>query len=206
MRPAHRRAAGIARGAPLPRLAAGAQDTAAARPRLRAFTGARIFDGSGRVLENASLIVRQGRIVAVGSVALPADAERIDLGGRFVMPGLVSAHGHVGATKGLQSGPELYSRENVLDQLRLYARYGVTSVTSLGDDREAGFRVRDEQDVASLDRARLHVAGAVVDATTPEAARAQVAAVAALSRTGSRSASTTRSAPRRRCRPRSTGP
>ena len=149
-------------------------------PRLRAFTGARVFDGSGRVLESASLIVREGRIVAVGSVALPADAERIDLGGRFVMPGLVSAHGHVGATKGLQSGPELYSRENVLDQLRLYARYGVTSVTSLGDDREAGFRVRDEQDVASLDRARLHVAGAVVDATTPEAARAQVAAVAAL--------------------------
>ena len=141
---------------------------------------ARIFDGSGRVLDNASLIVREGRIVAVGSVAAPEGSVRIDLGGRFVMPGLVSAHGHVGATKGLKSGPELYSRQNVLDQLGLYARYGVTSVTSLGDDREEGFQVRDEQDVASLKRARLHVAGPVVDATTPDAARAQVATVAAM--------------------------
>jgi imidazolonepropionase-like amidohydrolase len=147
---------------------------------VRAFEHARIFDGGGRVLENANLIVSQGRIVGVGSVAAPPGAVRIDLGGRFVMPGLVSAHGHVGATLGLKSGPELYSRQNVLDQLALYARYGVTSVTSLGDDREEGFRVRDEQEVASLRRARLHVAGPVVDATTPDAARAQVATVAAM--------------------------
>jgi imidazolonepropionase-like amidohydrolase len=147
---------------------------------LRVFVNARIFDGSGRVLDNASLVVRGGRIVAVGSVAAPEGSVRIDLAGRFVMPGLVSAHGHVGSTKGLQSGPEFYSRQNVLDQLALYARYGVTSVTSLGDDREEGFKVRDEQDVASLKRARLHVAGPVVDATTPEEALAQVAAVAAM--------------------------
>ena len=146
---------------------------------LRAFVHARIFDGSGRVLDNASLIVRDGRIVGVGSVAAPEGSVLIDLAGGFVMPGLVSAHGHVGATKGLKSGPELYSRQNVLDQLGLYARYGVTSVTSLGDDREEGFQVRDEQDVASLKRARLHVAGRVVDATTPEAARDQVAELAA---------------------------
>jgi len=147
----------------------------------RAFTGALLFDGTGNVLENATLVVRDGRIVAAGTgLAVPMDAERVDLASRFVMPGLVSAHGHVGATKGLRSGPELYSRENVLEQLRLYARYGVTTVTSLGDDREDGFRVRDEQDVPTLDRARLHVAGPVVDATTPDAARAQVATVAAM--------------------------
>jgi imidazolonepropionase-like amidohydrolase len=155
--------------------------TASASGGTRAFTGARLFDGTGRVVENATLVVRDGRIVAAGAaVAVPKEAERVELGSRFVMPGLVSAHGHVGATKGLRSGPELYSRENVLEQLRLYARYGVTTVTSLGDDREDGFRVRDEQAVPTLDRARLHVAGPVVDATTPDAARAQVAAVAAL--------------------------
>ena len=138
----------------------------------RAFTGVRLFDGTGRVVHNATLVVRDGRIVAAGTgVAVPKDAERVDLASRFVMPGLVSAHGHVGETKGLRSGPELYSRENVLDQLGLYARYGVTTVTSLGDDREEGFRVRDEQDVPALDRARLYVAGPVVDATTQDAAR-----------------------------------
>ena len=146
----------------------------------RAFTGARLFDGMGRTIENATLVVRDGRVAAVGAgVAVPEGAERVVLDGRFVMPGLVNAHGHVGGTRGLRSGPELYSRRNVLDQLRLYARYGVTTVVSLGDDREEGFRVRDEQETAALDRARLYVAGAVVDATTPEAARAQVAALAA---------------------------
>jgi imidazolonepropionase-like amidohydrolase len=147
---------------------------------VRAFTHAWVFDGSGRTLDDATLVVRDGRVAAVGSgLAAPEDAERIDLAGRFVMPGLVSAHGHVGATRGLRSGPELYSRENVLEQLRLYARYGVTTVVSLGDDRDEGFRVRDEQETPALDRARLHLAGPVVDATTPEAARAQVVALAA---------------------------
>jgi imidazolonepropionase-like amidohydrolase len=156
------------------------QRLAAAAPRVRAFTGARLFDG-GRVVERATLVVQDGRITMMGpGLAAPPGAERVDLAGRFVMPGLVNAHGHVGATRGLVSGPEHYSRQNVLDQLRLNARYGVTTVVSLGDDREDGFRLRDEQDVPALDRARLHVAGRVVDATTPEEARAQVATLAAL--------------------------
>jgi imidazolonepropionase-like amidohydrolase len=145
----------------------------------RAFTGARLFDGTGAVIDNATLVVTNGRVVAAGAgVPVPAGAERVDVAGRFVMPGLINSHGHVGATKGLRAGPELYSRENVLSHLRLYARYGVTTVVSLGDDRDEGFRVRDEQETAALDRARLYVAGPVVDATTPEAARAQVAALA----------------------------
>jgi imidazolonepropionase-like amidohydrolase len=145
----------------------------------RAFTGARLFDGTSTI-EGATIVVTNGRVVAAGpAVGVPAGAERVDLAGRFVMPGLINSHGHVGATKGLRAGPELYSRENVLSQLHLYARYGVTTVVSLGDDRDEGFRVRDEQETAVLDRARLYVAGPVVDATTPEAARAQVAALAA---------------------------
>jgi cytosine/adenosine deaminase-related metal-dependent hydrolase len=150
-------------------------------PSARAFVGARLFDGSGRpVIEKSVFVVENGRFVAVGpDVAVPKGAERVDLAGRFVLPGLVNTHGHVGETRGLRAGPELYSRENVLDQLRLYARYGVTTVVSLGGDRDEGFHVRDEQQTTSLDRARLHVAGAVVDGATPEAARAQVEAVAA---------------------------
>jgi len=152
----------------------------AAEAKALVFTGARLFDGSGGTVDNATLIVRDGRVAAVGAgLAAPEDAERVDLAGRFVMPGLVNAHGHVGATRGLRSGPELYDRGNVLAQLRLYARYGVTTVVSLGDDLGAGFRLRDEQDVATLDRARLHVAGRVVDATTPAEAREEVAALAA---------------------------
>jgi imidazolonepropionase-like amidohydrolase len=62
----------------------------------------------------------------------------------------------------------------VLEQLRLNARYGITTVMSLGGDDEPSVRLRDAQDTVSLDRARIYVAGAVVTADTPEAARQQV--------------------------------
>ena len=164
----------LACAASLAALPSPAADTAPGR----AFVGARLWDGSGRrAVDGAVIVVRNGRIESVG-VKVPRDAERVDLKGRFVVPGLVNAHGHVGETRGLRSGPELYTRDNVLDQLALYARYGVTTVVSLGGDRDEGFKVRDEQETPTLDRARLHVAGRVVDATTPEEARAQVAALA----------------------------
>jgi imidazolonepropionase-like amidohydrolase len=150
---------------------------------LKAFVNARLWDGTGRArIEDATLLVRDGRIVAVGpakTAAVPAGVTPVDLRGQFVTPGFVNAHGHVGETRGLAAGPELYSRENVLDQLRLYARYGVTTVLSLGGDQAEGFRIRSEQGVPDLDRARLYAAGRVVDAKTPAEAREQVAAVAA---------------------------
>ena len=150
---------------------------------VKAFVGARLFDGTGRpAVADTVLVVTDGRVTAVGparDVRIPAGAERIDLAGRFVIPGLVNAHGHVGETRGLRAGPELYDRANVLAQLGLYARYGITTVISLGGDRDDGFRLRDEQETPALDRARLYVAGPVIDAKTPEEARAQVAALAA---------------------------
>ena len=72
----------------------------------------------------------------------------------------MNAHGHVGNTVGLQQGH--YSAENVLRDLKTYAAYGVTTVYSLGDDQEAGFKARDSQNTPSLDRARLFAAGPVL--------------------------------------------
>ena len=122
-------------------------------------------------------------MVALGpsaQVPLPAGARRIDVAGRTIVPGLINAHGHVGETKGLRSGPELYDEANVRRQLGLYARYGVTTVFSLGGDQAPGFRVRDEQVRTPTSVARLFVAGPVLTPATPEEARAQVDAAAAL--------------------------
>ena len=157
---------------------------AAAVPGLTAFVGATLIDGTGAdPVADAALVVRDGKIVAAGpasSVAVPAGAARVDVTGRTIMPGIVNAHGHVGATVGLENGPSLYSEANVRRQLGVYARDGVTTVMSLGDDQEAGFRIRDEQNVPTLDRARLYVAGPVIVSGTPEQARADVDTVADL--------------------------
>lgn len=150
----------------------------------KAFTGARLIDGTGAAaIDNGIIVIRDGRIVGAGSAAstrIPAGAERIDVSGRTIVPGLVNAHGHVGATAGLRSDPSLNTEENVLRQLRLYARYGVTTIVSLGDDREAGFRMREGNDAPTLDRARLYVAGPVIAANTEAEARAAVDAAANL--------------------------
>ena len=50
---------------------------------------------------NAAMIVDNGRITWVGTAAqlkAPAAAETIDLTGKFVMPGIINLHGHLGAT------------------------------------------------------------------------------------------------------------
>src|SRR5258705_1574303 len=66
---------------------------------VKAFTGLRLIDGTDRApVANATIVVRDGRIVAAGpssSVTVPAGAARVDLTGKNVIPGLINAHGHV---------------------------------------------------------------------------------------------------------------
>ncbi len=150
--------------------------------RVTAFVGAKIIDGTGAPpIENGVILVRAGRIVAVGpagSIDLPADSLRIEVRGKTIIPGLINTHGHVGDVVGMQTGQ--YSEENVLHQLALNARYGVTTVNSLGGDQEPGLRVRNAQNVPALDRSRLYLAGAVVTGDTPDEAVAMVDANAAM--------------------------
>jgi imidazolonepropionase-like amidohydrolase len=113
-------------------------------------------------------------------VAVPRGAQRIDLVGRTIVPGLINTHGHVGSADGLQTGASVNTPANVGRQLALYARYGVTTVVSLGDDREAGFSARAGNPSAAIRRARLYVAGPVINATTPDEARKAVDQAAAL--------------------------
>ena len=139
---------------------------------LQAFTGFRLIDGrGGSPIENTTMVVRDGRIEAVGAAAevqIPPGATEIDLNGRTVTPGLIVTHGHVGMARGLESGPQVNTPENVMDQLRLYARYGVTSVVSLGGDGDAGIQIASQQEEAGFDYARLHVAGVTIEAQDPE--------------------------------------
>ena len=141
-----------------------------------AFVGATIIDGTeAEPLEDGVLVITDGRIQTVGprsAVTIPAGAEQIDVTGKTIMPGLINAHGHVGDTLGLESGH--YNTENLLRQLSLYARYGVTTVNSLGGDEAQGFQIRNAQFTTELDRARIYVSGSVVVGDSEQAIRSEV--------------------------------
>jgi imidazolonepropionase-like amidohydrolase len=59
--------------------------------------GATVFDGNGAELANADVLMADGRITAVGqNLSAPAGATVIDASGRFVTPGIIDAHSHLG--------------------------------------------------------------------------------------------------------------
>ena len=134
----------------------------------KAWVGARIIDGTGRPpIEKATLFIRSGRIEAVGKhVKLPAGVVRIDASGKTIIPGLINAHGHV----------------NNMSQLGVYLRDGITTVLSLGGDKE--FALRSQCASAAPGTVpHLYVAGPIQDSTaipgavavtTPEQARRSV--------------------------------
>jgi imidazolonepropionase-like amidohydrolase len=64
---------------------------------LHALTGARVVVSPGNVLENATVVIRDGVIEAVGAdVAVPAGARPWDLSGRTIYPGFLDAFSDVG--------------------------------------------------------------------------------------------------------------
>lgn len=84
---------------------------------------ARAFDpGTGTVTPDQTIVVEKGKIVAVGANAsVPANAERLDAQGRFVMPGLWDMHAHF---SGDYEGP-------------LDIAGGVTTIRDLANDADA---------------------------------------------------------------------
>jgi hypothetical protein len=67
------------------------------QPAVHAFTGARVVVSPGRVLENATLVIRDGKIEAVGAnVTPPADARVWPMNGKTLYPGFIDAYSDVG--------------------------------------------------------------------------------------------------------------
>ncbi len=63
-----------------------------------AIVGATVFDGTGAEITSGTVLLRDGRIVAVGDarLAVPDGYRRIDGTGKFVTPGVIDIHSHLG--------------------------------------------------------------------------------------------------------------
>ena len=102
-----------------------------------AYDGARVIVGNGDVIENATLVVDDGRLLAVGAAdttAAPVGAERVDLTGQTVMPAIVDTHVHLRE-----------ARNELVEDLQRKAYYGVGVVLSLGrGSSDDAFAIRDQ--------------------------------------------------------------
>src|SRR5215472_11580022 len=143
--------------------------------------GARVIDGSGgAAIDNAVIVIRDGRIVAIGPSAgtpVPSDAEVIDYTGKTIIPGLISDHSHVGIFVGLKAAAENYNRDSILRQLKQLEAYGVTTVMSLGLNGPLFYELRPELHAGRIPGADLFGAdgGIGVMGGQPSAAVVRVA-------------------------------
>lgn len=95
--------------------------------RPRAFIGARIIRIDGDEVAKGVLVIEKGKITAVGAegaVSIPAGADKVDVSGRTIIPGLICTHSHIGGSGGLggadgsgpiQPGVRIYDSLNVYD-------------------------------------------------------------------------------------------
>ncbi len=80
--------------------------------------GATVLTVTNGVIPNGTVVIRSGRISAVGAnIQVPAGAEVVDATGKFVTPGLIDEHSHIAADSINESGTTVSSMTNVLDIL-----------------------------------------------------------------------------------------
>ena len=142
-------------------LGAGAQEPSGAQAVL--LRDVRVIEGTGAKLrEHVSLLLRDGRIEKIGKAGMPAPAgvQVSELAGKTVMPGLISAHSHLGLmVNDAESSATGYTRENVTAQLKQFESYGVTTIMSLGLNRDLVYELREEQRQGKLAGATILTAG-----------------------------------------------
>ena len=149
-------------------LAAALLFAASATAQVIALTHATVVDGTGAgPQKDVTIVMENGRIRDMGpssKLSVPAGATIVDLKGKFIVPGIINAHGHVGA----KTEP----------QLRQYALYGVTTATSMQTDPDEVVQVREAQKRGELRGARVSTVkyrfAPDPEVVTPEQARAKV--------------------------------
>ena len=160
----------------------------------KAIIGAVLIDGTGGPpLSNSVVIVAGSRIRAIGNrtnMPIPAGVEKIDGSGKFLVPGLIDLHVHLGSRAGAKYNAAEYTRARIEENLNAFLYFGVTSVRSIGTDRQAAFDVRQSERDGQLSTARLFTAGrgftapgghpsqevgdVVIQTNSPEEARRQL--------------------------------
>lgn len=124
-----------------------------------AFVGGKVITmENDQVIEDGVVLVKDNKIVAVGSktdVAIPSGAERIDISGKTLMPGLFDAHAH-----GAQGEDEIIPQQN----WNLFAglSLGVTSIHDPSNDTTEIFAASEQQKAGKIVGPRIFSTGTIL--------------------------------------------
>lgn len=155
---------------------ASAQSSAAAASRVVVVQADRVLTEPGKAPRGVtSIVIENGRISAVldGRQSGPAGARIIDLGNRFVLPGLIDSHVHLDSDAGGDAALiESVTSSPALDALRAQwngmktLRAGFTTVRNLGDGRGATLALRDAVEKGWVMGPRIIDAGRSISVTS----------------------------------------
>jgi imidazolonepropionase-like amidohydrolase len=143
-----------------------------ATDRVTAIVGGSVVDlASGRAIGDAVLVIEGDRIKAVGPrslVAVPAGAEVIHADGKWLLPGLMNMHVHLGLRLPGAAGDALANETDVQEALRMAGNArlslvaGVTTVRLVGEDHGTDFALRSAIDRGEVIGPRIKTAGEVI--------------------------------------------
>ena len=146
-----------------------------AQDRPVAITGGTVVDlDGGPHIENAVVVLRDGRIAAVGPATtthVPDGAEIIDATGLWLTPGLMNMHVHLGLKLPGAAGAALVNETRAELALRMAAnaiaslRAGVTTIRIPGDEGHVDLALKRAIDRGDLQGPRIYSSGQMVQVT-----------------------------------------
>jgi imidazolonepropionase-like amidohydrolase len=126
---------------------------------------------SGTEIPNAVVLISADRIVKVGpadSIAIPEGAKRISLQGKWLIPGLMNMHVHLGLKLPGAAGDSLTDETDTQEVLRMAGNArrslvaGVTTLRLVGEDHGTDFALRAAIDRGEVLGPRIKTAGEVI--------------------------------------------
>jgi imidazolonepropionase-like amidohydrolase/Tol biopolymer transport system component len=120
--------------------------------------GTAITMNGDEVIPDATVVVEGNRITAIGpsgSVRVPAGAERVDVSGRYLMPGLIDVHAHIGTGS---SGISPQTHWGYLANLA----FGVTTLHDPSNDTESVFSSSELLKAGLITGPRLFSTGTIL--------------------------------------------
>ncbi len=138
---------------------------------LTAIHRVRLIDGEGRTFEPATVVVRNGKILAAGpsrDVPVPRGASRIDGRGLTLLPGLIDCHVHLclGAEADVVAAVEQDSPATTLLKATRYAQRtieaGITTVRDVGSRDHSIFALKQAIDTGLLPGPRIVGSGLAI--------------------------------------------